>query len=138
MQRQASLLLGQVQYDRTLPAVNDSERQVDPTRGIPSDSLTHKTAIGVPRRWLDTDHVCAPVGQERPRRRSEDPLCQLDDPNAPEGLLSRSVLQPYPLLVALVLDMGVDSRSSAWIGSSGPHLSRRRRPFPTRTGWAGA
>ena len=81
-----TLLLPDVEREGALPPVGQRQGQVDATL-LRADPLGGQAPVRIPLRGLDVHHLCAPVGQQGPRDRDEDPLGQLDDPDPLEGLL---------------------------------------------------
>ena len=80
------LFVPDVEREGALPSVGQGQRKVDAT-ALRADPLGGQAPVRIALRGLDVHNLRAPVGQEGPRDRNEDPLGQLDDSNSLEGLL---------------------------------------------------
>ena len=76
-----------IESNRSLAAVGEGQREID-TAALCTDALTHQAAIRVTFRRLYVHDLGAPVGKKCPRNRNEHPLCQLQDADAIERLLT--------------------------------------------------
>ena len=67
------------------PRLASARERFTPPRSVPIP-WRGQAAVGIARRRFDVHDVGAPVGEQCPRDRDEDPLCELDDPDAVESL----------------------------------------------------